>query len=299
MRSIAFCLLLMISIDVIAQDAATTDSTEAAPVVKKKSYVRNTFEGNYLIDNQTVMVPIKGTFEFAIQHRFGTADHSFTDLFGLFAGATMRLGFSYTPIKDLQVGFGVTNDKMQVDWDLKYALLKQTRDGKIPLSITYFGNAVMDTRKKDATTIFVSTSDRFSFFNQLIFARKITENFSVQVSPSLSHFNNLEGYVDSTGKIMPMMKNDHFAISFSGRYKISPKTAIIVNYDQPLTQHPMNNPHPNISFGLEMRSSGHDFQVFAGNYGSILPQNNNMFNQYDFTRGQFLIGFNITRLWNF
>jgi hypothetical protein len=94
------------------------DSTAAAPdepVVKKKSYVRNTFEGNFLIDNQTVMVPIKGTFEFDIQHRFGTTDHSFTDLFGLFAGATMRLGFSYTPIKDLQVGFGACNDRMQVD----------------------------------------------------------------------------------------------------------------------------------------------------------------------------------------
>ncbi len=44
----------------IAQDS----TAPVAPVVKKKSYVKNTFEGNFLIDNQTVMVPIKGTFEF-------------------------------------------------------------------------------------------------------------------------------------------------------------------------------------------------------------------------------------------
>jgi len=281
--------------NLMAQDS----TAPAEPVVKKKSVVKDTFEGNYLIDNQTVMVPIKGTFEFDIQHRFGTTDKSFTDLFGLFAGATIRLGFSYTPIKDLQVGFGATNDRMQVDWNVKYALLKQTKDGKLPVSITYFGNAVMDTRKKDATTLFVNTSDRLSFFNQIIIARKITEKFSVQVSPSLSHFNNLEGYTDASGKVMPKLNNDHFAISFSGRYKISSKTAIIANYDQPLSQHPMSNPHPNISFGLEMRSSGHDFQVFAGNYGFVLPQNNNLFNQNDYTQGQFLIGFNITRLWNF
>ena len=61
----------------------------------------------------------------------------------------------------------------------------------------------------------------------------------------------------------------------------------------------MANPHPNISFGLEMKSSGHDFEVFAGNYGSVLPQNNNLFNQNDYTKNQFLIGFNISRLWNF
>ena len=119
------------------------------------------------------------------------------------------------------------------------------------------------------------------------------------MSPSLSHFNNLEGYLDGSGQVQPKWNNNHFAIAFSGRYKISPKTAIIVNYDQPLTQHPTNNPHPNISFGFEFKSSGHDFEVFAGNYGYILPQNNNLYNQNDYTQGQFLIGFNISRLWNF
>ncbi len=275
------------------------DSTAPAPVVKKKSFVKNTFEGNFLIDNQTVMVPIKGTFEFDIQHRFGTVNNGFKDLFGVFATANTRIGFSYTFMKDVQLGFGAINDKMQVDWNLKVALLKQTKDGKMPVSVTYYGNALMDTRAKDATTPFVSTSDRFSFFNQIIIARKISESFSVQVAPSLSHFNNLEGYIDANGKVQPKWNNNHFAIAFSGRYKISPKTAIILNYDQPLTQHPTNNPHPNISFGMEFKSSGHDFEVFASNYGYVLQQNNNLYNQNDFTKGQFLIGFNISRLWNF
>jgi hypothetical protein len=294
------CLLMIFEcsgiVPSIAQDSSAVTPTAT---VKKKSFVRNTFEGNYLIDNQSVMVAVKGTFEFDIQHRFGTVNNGISDLYGIFSGATMRLGFSYVPIKNLQVGFGACNDRMQVDWNLKYALLRQTKDGTIPVSITYFGNVVMDTRKKDATTLFVTASDRFSFFDQVIIARKISEKLSIQVGPSLSHFNNVPGYVDANGKIQPQMRNDHFAISFSGRYKITPKTAIIANYDQPLTQHPMDNPHPNISLGLEMSTSGHTFQVFAGNYASILPQNNNMFNQNDFTKGQFLIGFNITRLWNF
>ena len=291
--------ILLIVLCIGISNLMAQDSTAPAPVVKKKSFVKNTFEGNYLIDNQTVMVPIKGTFEFDIQHRFGTMDHQFTDLFGIFGSAKMRLGFSYTPIKDLQIGFGATNDRMQVDGNIKFALLKQTKDNKIPVSVTYFGNALMDTRIKDATTLFVKTSDRFSFFNQIMVARKVTENFSVQVGASVAHFNNLQGYTDASGKVMPIWQSDNFAISFSGRYKIAPKTAIIVNYDQPLTQNPANNPHPNISFGFEFKSSGHDFQIFAGNYGFVLPQNNLLFNQNDYTKGQFLIGFNISRLWNF
>jgi hypothetical protein len=278
---------------------AAPDSAVAEPVVKKKSYVKNTFEGNYIIDNQTVMVPIKGTFEFDIQHRFGTVNNGFTDLFGLFATATIKLGFSYTPVNNLQIGFDATNEKMEVDFNLKYAILKQTKDGSMPVSITYFGNAMADTRKKDNTNVFVTTSDRFAYFNQIIIARKFTDKLSLQIAPSYTHFNDLQGYLDASGNVKPIFNNDNFSIAASGRYKISDESSIIVNYDQPLTQNPANNPRPNISFGIEMRTSGHDFEVFFGNYSSLMPENNNLFNQNDYRKGQFLIGFNISRLWNF
>ena len=294
-------LVIIAALTVCGTELKAQDSTAARePVVKKKkSFVKNTFEGNFLIDNQSVMVPIKGTFEFDINHRFGTMDHNFTDLFGLFASANMRLGFSYTPIKNLQIGFGAGNYNMLVDWNAKYSILKQTRDNSMPVSVTYFGNVAMDTRAKNSSLPIVTTSDRFSFFNQILVARKFTEAFSAQAGFSISHFNNVPAYTNADNAILPQLKNDQLAVSFSGRYKISPKTSILVNYEQPLTQNAMNNPHPNISFGLDMKSSGHDFQVFAGTYGYTLPQYNNMFNQNDYTKGQFLIGFNISRLWNF
>jgi len=95
------------------------------------------------------------------------------------------------------------------------------------------------------------------------------------------------------------MLNDHYSVSLSGRLKISPKTSIIVNYEQPITEHPLNNVYPNVSFGLDMKSSGHDFQVFFGNYSNTIPQFNSMYSANDFTKGQYVIGFNISRLWNF
>ncbi len=292
-------LLLIVAASIGGTELMAQDSAVATPVVKKKSYVKNTFEGNFLIDEQTVMVPIKGTFEFDINHRFGTTDHSFKDLFGLFASANMRLGFSYTPLKDLQVGFGANNFNMQVDFSAKYALLKQTKDNKMPISVTYYGNAAMDTRERNASLNIVTTSDRFSFYNQIIVARKFSEKFSLQASFSDTHFNNVDGYYDGNNIIQPKMQSDNLTFSVGGRYKISPKTSIIVNYDQPLTQNPMDNPHPNLSLGLDMKSSGHDFQVFFGNYGYTIPQNNSVLNQNDFTKGQYVIGFNISRLWNF
>ena len=272
-----------------AQDSAVV------PVVKKAKQVKNTFGGVFIMDNQSVMVPVKGTLEMAIQHRFGSVDNGKKDLYGLFAPSNIRLGMSYAPLNRLMVGAGVTKERMQVDLFTKYALFLQT-PGKSPVSVSYFANAVVDARDKSN---FRNSVDRFSYFNQVIIARKITEDLSIQVAPSFSWYNNVEAYVNTKGAILEKMHNYHFAVSVAGRYKISENSAITAGYDQPLTQHPTNNPHPNLSLGFETTTSSHTFQVFAGNYYGIVPESNNMFNQNDYTKGQFVIGFNITHLWNF
>lgn len=289
-----FKLLLANIFLLIAGTLFAQDSTEA-PVVKKAKPVKNTFGSVWMMDNQTVMVPIKGTLEMDIQHRFGVVTKGVKDMYGLFAPSNIRLGLSYSPMDKLYVGAGLTKERMQVDINAKYAIVKQT-PGKIPVSVTYFTNLVIDARNKSNFRYGVH---RLSYFHQLMIARKVTEQFSVQVAPSLSWFNNVEGYVDSKGEIQPKMKNAHFAIAVMGRYKVTEKMAVFASLDQPLTQHTTNNPHPNIAFGFEITTSAHAFQVFAGNYYGIVPQSNNMFNQNDYKKGEFLIGFNITRLWNF
>src|SRR6478736_3415306 len=78
-------LLLSFVLPVYSQDTdSTATDTTAVPPVKAIKPVKNTFDGVWIIDNQTVMVPIKGTFEFDIQHRFGTVKKGYEDFFGLF-----------------------------------------------------------------------------------------------------------------------------------------------------------------------------------------------------------------------
>jgi hypothetical protein len=318
-RSFGLILLFGISLSALfAQELEV--SVEKAP---RKS-VKNTFESVWIIDNQTVMVPIKGTLEMDISHRFGVIRpvDAIQDLWGLFAPSNIRLGMSYAPINNLNLGIGLTKDHMLADVSAKYAILKQTQDSwAIPVSVTYYGNMSYDARRDPDGSLYKNETDRLKFFNQLIIARKITDKFSVQVAPSLSHQNFVQGYLrkdsvqleDGTKKVVEtkaaLMEFDHFAISFSGRYKLTSGMAFIVNYDQPITKHLTNNPNPNFSFGLEFGTSGHSFQIFAGNYSLLSPQRNNLENHHNpfgYTNasgtkvdgGQFLIGFNITRLWN-
>jgi len=274
-------------------DGAVEDTTAPAPV--KKAFAKNTFGGNFIIDNQTVMVPPKNTLEFSIQHRFGIVNNGYQDFYGMFAPANIRLGINYAPINNLQIGIGICKIDMLVDGTVKYALVKQGATGGSPVSVTVFEDMAVSTIK--AAGNFVNNSDRVSYFTQLMIARKVTKHFSVQVAGSLSYFNNIAGYVAADGTIQPTMKNSNFSFSALGRYMFTDGFGIIANYDQPLTQNTTNNPHPNVSFGIELSTTGHTFQIFASSCNGIVPQYNNVFNQVDFTKGQFLIGFNITRRW--
>lgn len=257
--------------------------------------VRRTFNSNYIIDNQSVIVPTTGTFEWNIQHRFGTFTNGYNDFWGFFASSNIRLGFAYVPVKNLQVGFGITKYKTLWDFNVKYALLEQSTSNRIPISITYYGNMTLDGRKKEFIGEIYNKSDRLTYFHQIILARKFHEYFSLQVAPSLSHFNLTDDN----------MKNDHFALAVGARVKLTTTLSLLLNYDQPLTKHTINNPDPNVSVALEVSTSSHAFQLIFGNYYNLNPQEDNYYNTNywlghddDKWKDNWRIGFNITRLWN-
>lgn len=289
-------MLLAISPTVLAQDdeeEVQTIAIHSRPLQR----VGNTFESIWIIDNQTTLVPLKKTFEFDIQHRFGTMGNGYDDFFGLYASSNIRLGLGYTPINNLMVTAGFSKFNMLWDFGVKYAILKDYGKNPAPVSVSYYGNMAIDTRSSDVA-YFAHDTDRLSFFHQLMVAKKVTRDFSVQGSISLSHMNAVEAFIDAEGNKQAKMKNDNFTFTLLGRYKISDAFAFIADYDQPLTQNYTNNPHPNISLGVELATPLHAFQVFIGNYQWIVPQYNSVYNRNNYRDGfdGFLIGFNITRL---
>jgi hypothetical protein len=259
--------------------------------------VRNMFESIWLIDNQTAVVPFKGTFEFDIQHRFGTWDKGYDDFWGSFSSSNFRLGFNYVPVKKLQVGFGMTKENLLWDFHAKYAIMEQSRNGSKPVSIAYMANAAVDTRKIEKT-IYNKGGDRWSYFHQLMIARKFNDKLSLQVAANLTHFNFVDAVLDDSNNAVAKRENNHFSISSLGRLKLSDAIALIANVDIPITDHNIDPPETNVSFGLEFVTSSHAFQVFVGNYKSIVPQYNHFHNLNSFGNNEILIGFNMTRLWS-
>lgn len=263
---------------------------------KKDKPVRAPFESGILIDNQTVYIPTAKTLEFIIEHRFGEMNNGISDLWGVYAPSNIRLGMNYCVTDKLMLGFGTAKDKKLQDFRIKYNILEQTRQNTIPIAVTFYGNMAIDARNKEVFGRNYEFTNRLSYFAQIIIARKINHVFSVQFAPSFSHINA----VDS------LYEHDKIALSFSGRARISPQSSIIFNYDQPLdlkslyeSNEPAFKPKSNLAIGWEISTSTHAFQLFISTAKWLNPQYNIMENANDWTDGDIMIGFNITRLWSF
>jgi len=258
---------------------------------KSSKPVRFTFGTSILIDNHTVATPYKGGLELEIHHRFSLIEN-YHNLFGIYGSANTRLGLNYGITDRIMVGIGTTKDYKLQDIQWKYLILQQTEDNSMPVSLSYYGNIVADLRKEDSFGPSESFREihRLSYFTQVIAARKINEMFSVQVAPSLTYFNSVPQYNDTTG-----YKNLNIGISAGARANLFGNHSLLLEYDQLLTKQELEEqPKPNLSLGWEIGTATHTFQLFVVNYSQIINQRNLVFNTNDFLKGDYLVGFNIT-----
>ncbi|OFY70249.1 MAG: hypothetical protein A3G23_08890 [Bacteroidetes bacterium RIFCSPLOWO2_12_FULL_37_12] len=267
----------------MGQDAPKKDEA----VVPEK----NTFEDLTVINNVSMETLNKKALSFSIQHRFGNVNEGFKkdqnfDLLGIFAPANVRLGLDFGITDRFMLGIGGTKNNYLYDLEWKYRIIRQGTKGGSPLSVTYYGLGARNSKLDDK---FKTFSSRLSFFHQLIMARKITKKLSLQIAASVSHFN----LVDS------LMNNDNYSYHFAGRYQFSPQSSILLEYNAPITKAKLFETKPDLAFGWEIATRGHSFQIFLCTANSIVKQYDNTYNVNDFSKGEMMIGFNISRRWKF
>jgi hypothetical protein len=255
---------------------------------ESEDYPVRLFETSILIDNQTVTTPFKGLLEFEIHHRFGTVNNGLDDLFGLWGPSNIRLGLNYAITDRLVIGAGTSKNYMAQDLSVKYALLRQTESGSMPVSVALYGDMGIDLRSKDN---FGSAAEdwreihRLNYFTQVLVAKQFSK-LSLQLAPTFIYFNAVEvGY-----------KNANFGFSAGAKYNLFGSHSLILEYDQLLTKqdNPEFDPKPQFAAGWEIGTATHAFQIFFANYHDILGQYNFLYNQNSIGDFNYLIGLNIT-----
>ncbi|TFH33672.1 MAG: hypothetical protein E4G95_09390 [Bacteroidia bacterium] len=250
--------------------------------------IDGTFETGILFDVPTIMTPYKGMLEFQIHHRFGMISDGIENLWGIYSSANVRLGLNYAITDRLMVGVGTTRGYKLQDFQGKYQILRQTQENTMPVSLAFFGNMAIEARTEDnfGPEENYKFMHRISYFSQLIVARKFNDRLSLQAAPTLIYFNAVEtGYM-----------NLNYGVSAGGRFMFAMGHSFIVEYDQLLNKQEdeAKQPKPQLAFGWEKSTPTHSFQLFFANYTGIIGQHNFLYNQNDFTKGDYLVGLNIT-----
>ena len=289
----ALIFILSFSPKLKAQDDLSSLLNETAEP-KKKEFTTATFKGTRLINLHTVEVAGKRSLDFRVSHRFGAINGGANNAFGLDGGASIRLGLEYSYDGRLQFGVGRTNIDKTGDVFLKYRLLRQTTDNKMPLSITLFAGMYY-TMLKDpdkATTgkdKYANRNDRLSFAYQLIIGRKFSDRFSFQIAPTMVHFNLVDKISD---------KNDMYALCAATRFKITKRFAITGEYCWRATKWSRDKYYDSFALGVDIETGGHVFQLqIVNSLGMIenqfIPKTNTKW-----SNAGVRFGFNISRMFH-
>ncbi len=285
-----FALLILLS----ATQKSMAQEIEAAETETEETVsndpVRWDWTSGYLIDNYTPYMPYANTFQFVIHHRFGTFGNGLSDLYGIYAPSNIRLGINYGATDNIMVGVGYEKNNKLIDLNLKWRLLQQTITNSMPVTVALFGDLGIDARSEEVFGVDYTFTNRFSYFGEMIIARKFNDNFSAQIAPNFTHFNAVD----------TLWEHDKVGIHAGARYKIYNEISAMVTYDFPIDIEGIreyselhNESKPSLGVGLEIGTTTHVFQIFAANFDNIVPQKNYLYNSNDISDNGTLIGFNI------
>jgi len=280
-------ILTIISGSAWAQDDLMKMLDEETTDKSKTEYATATFKTTRLINGHSIENVAAGVLDFRISHRFGFISSGAYELWGL-DNASMRLGFDYGLTKRLMIGIGRSTYQKQYDGFAKFKILRQSSGAKnMPLSISAVGTVMYKSLKFDDPTRTNYQSSNFYYCGQVIFARKFSESLSLQLMPTLVHYNFVSTANDP---------NDLFSVGAGGRFKLSKRVSVNVEYYYQLPANQFAGTYNSLSVGFDVETGGHVFQLYMTNSTGMTERTFISETTGDFFKGDIRLGFTISRV---
>lgn len=280
---LSICLLCLLSFSLArAQDDLLESLQQQEP--ESGYYTLATFKGSRLINGHSVEMRKKKELDVIISHRFGRLNSGLYNLFGL-DESNVRLGLDYGLSDRLNIGFGRNSFEKVYDGFVKYKLLQQgSGTGMAPLSVVAFASAALKTLR---SPLELTVNNRMAYSWQLLLARKFSERLSLQLMPSLVHRNLVATERE---------ENDLLALGAGGRFKLSKRLALNLEYYYQLNQKTAEPNQNALAVGFDIETGGHVFQLHFTNARAMYEQGFISQTTGDFFEGDIHFGFNISRV---
>jgi len=228
---------------------------DLAPEGPVRNYAAYTFKSTRIINTHSIENVAAGVLDFRIMHRFGAINGGWYELWGLDqAGMRMSLDYGVTPW--LTVGGGRTNVGKAYDGFLKIKILRQS-SGSVerPVSVSLVSGGIASSLRWDQPDRKNYFTSRLTYYHQLLIARKISEEISLQLTPTMLHRNLVAS---------PEIPNDLWALGTGGRLKLSSRVSANLDYIW-LPKAAELNVRNNLSLGVDIETGGHVFQLHVSN----------------------------------
>ena len=272
------------SFSALAQDDLLNMLENDIVQTNTKEYTYATFKTTRIINGQSVENNAGGQLNFVIGHRFGKINDGFYQFFGL-DQATIRLGFEYGITDRLNISIGRSSYLKTGDGYLKYKLLRQSN--KFPFTTTLYASMAVNGMKWSEPDRVNYFSSRLSFAYQVLIARKFSNAFSLQLTPSLIHRNLVETTQDH---------NDVYAIGIGGRIKLSNRTSLNAEYFYQLPNTKADYSYNSVALSFDIETGGHVFQLMATNSKGMVEEYFIPMTTGNILKGDIYFGFNINRV---
>jgi len=280
--SLLFLCILGMQLNATAQ---TIDLFAEKSTSVNKDITTGSFKTTRIVNGQSIENVGAGVLDFRILHRFGTINSGAYNFYGL-DQATMRIGLDYGITKNLMIGIGRSTYEKQFDGFVKYKMVsQQTGERNIPLSISYVATVIYKSLKDATTTYEPYISDKFSFAHQILFARKFNDQFSLQLTPTVLHYN----IVDNA-----KLPNDFYSLGIGFRQRISKRVNITTEYFYRIDK--LAGYYDPLSVGVDIETGGHVFQLHVSNSTGMTERTFINETAGSWGKGDLRFGFNISRV---
>jgi hypothetical protein len=280
-KFIPICLFVLSSLSSKAQEIDLFKIKDE----KTKDITTATFKASRVVNGQSIENVGNGVLDLKILHRFGNISTGAYELFGL-DQASMRMGLDYGVNKRLMVGIGRSTFEKQYDAFFKYKLIQQQTGLKeIPVSVSMVSTIIYKSLKSNPNAEYITyNSDRYSYAHQLLIARKFNDYFSLQLSPTLIHYNIV---ASST------IPNDFTSLGISFRQRISKRVNFTTEYFYRIDK--LDGYYDPLTLVVDIETGGHVFQLHVTNSTGMTERTFINETTGSWGNGALRFGFNLTR----
>ena len=242
------------------------------------------FKAHKIINGQSTKQSSKDEFYLYVAHRFGSLNGGIKTLFGLDIANT-KIELLYGLTENLQVGVSRESLKKIYTLNFKYKLTDQ--GSKFPVNSSLYTSYNYNSSLDGDIYPTLTESDKNLFLVQLLLSTRISDELSIQLSPSYAK----KGFTETIFE-----EENNLIIGLGSSFRVTNKVALNIEYFANLDR-PGISPYNNVlSFGIDIETGGHVFQLLFSNTQSSDDVSVLTDADGSWKDGEIYFGFNILRV---